>query len=58
MKTIIMIEHVMMKAIMSVSERIMILHHGANIAEGTPQEMATSKTEIKVYLGDIAHARS
>jgi branched-chain amino acid transport system ATP-binding protein len=57
MKTIIMIEQ-LMKAIMSVWERIMVLHYGAKIAEGTPQEMATSKTEIKVCLGEKAHARS
>jgi branched-chain amino acid transport system ATP-binding protein len=55
--TIIMIEHVM-KAIMSVCDRIMVLHHGAKIAEGTPQEVATSKTVIKVYLGEKAHAGS
>ena len=55
--TIIMIEHVM-KAIMSVCERIMVLHHGQKIAEGTPQEIATSKTVIKVYLGEKARARS
>jgi branched-chain amino acid transport system ATP-binding protein len=55
--TIIMIEHVM-KAIMSVCERIMVLHHGRKIAEGTPQEITTSKTVIKVYLGEKSHAGS
>jgi branched-chain amino acid transport system ATP-binding protein len=53
--TIFMIEHVM-KAIMNVCERIMVLHHGKKIAEGTPQEIATSKTVIKVYLGEKVHA--
>ena len=53
--TVIMIEHVM-KAIMNVCGRIMVLHHGAKIAEGTPQEIATSETVIKVYLGDKARA--
>jgi branched-chain amino acid transport system ATP-binding protein len=49
--TVFMIEHVM-KAIMSVCDRIMVLHHGEKIAEGTPQEIATSKTVVDVYLGE------
>ncbi len=49
--TIFMIEHVM-KAIMNVCNRIMVLHHGEKIAEGTPQEIAASKTVIEVYLGE------
>ena len=49
--TIIMIEHVM-KAIMSLCGRILVLHHGEKIAEGTPHEIASSKTVIKVYLGE------
>ena len=55
--TIIMIEHVM-KAIMSVCDRIMVLHHGEKIAEGSPQEIAASERVIKVYLGEKAHAGS
>jgi branched-chain amino acid transport system ATP-binding protein len=49
--TIFMIEHVM-KAIMNVCGRIMVLHHGEKIAEGTPKEIATSKKVIEVYLGE------
>jgi branched-chain amino acid transport system ATP-binding protein len=49
--TIFMIEHVM-KAIMSVCDRIMVLHHGEKIAEGPPQEIAKNKTVVEVYLGE------
>ena len=49
--TVIMIEHVM-TAIMSVCDRIIVLHHGEKIAEGTPEEIATSKKVIEVYLGE------
>ena len=49
--TIFMIEHVM-KAIMGVCDRIMVLHHGEKIAEGAPQEIATSKKVVEVYLGE------
>jgi branched-chain amino acid transport system ATP-binding protein len=49
--TIFMIEHVM-RAIMNVCDRIMVLHHGEKIADGTPKEIATSKKVVEVYLGE------
>ena len=55
--TIIMIEHVM-KAIMRLCDRIMVLHHGQKLAEGTPREIAANEKVIRVYLGDRAHAGS
>jgi branched-chain amino acid transport system ATP-binding protein len=53
--TIFMVEHVM-KAIMGICERIMVLHHGEKIAEGTCEEIATNKTVIEIYLGEEIRA--
>jgi branched-chain amino acid transport system ATP-binding protein len=49
--TLLLIEHVM-HAIMSVSDRILVLHHGEKIAEGKPQEVSKDKKVMDAYLGE------
>jgi branched-chain amino acid transport system ATP-binding protein len=55
--TVLMVEHVM-KAIMGVCGRIMVLHHGEKICEGTPEEIACNKQVIEIYLGEETRAKS
>ena len=49
--TLIVIEHVM-AAMMRLAQRIVMLHHGETIAEGTPEAIAHDRRVIDAYLGD------
>jgi branched-chain amino acid transport system ATP-binding protein len=48
--TILLIEHVM-RAVMALAGRVLVLHHGAAIAEGTPEAVVRDQAVIDSYLG-------
>jgi branched-chain amino acid transport system ATP-binding protein len=48
--TILLIEHVM-RAVMALAHRVLVLHHGAAIALGTPEVVVRERAVISSYLG-------
>jgi len=48
--TILLIEHVM-RAVMALASRVLVLHHGAAIAEGAPDAVVREPAVVESYLG-------
>jgi branched-chain amino acid transport system ATP-binding protein len=48
--TILLIEHVM-RAVMALATHVLVMHHGAAIAEGPPNEVVRNRAVIDSYLG-------
>jgi branched-chain amino acid transport system ATP-binding protein len=48
---ILLIEHIM-AAVMKISKKVIVIHHGEKIAEGLPSEVSTNKLVIEAYFGE------
>jgi len=53
--TVIVVEHVM-KAVLGISDKVMVLSAGKKIFEGTPREVINDKQVIEAYLGEYQNA--
>jgi branched-chain amino acid transport system ATP-binding protein len=49
--TLLFIEHIM-AAVMALSDRVLVLHEGHPLAEGTPQEVTADRRVVQAYLGE------
>jgi branched-chain amino acid transport system ATP-binding protein len=52
-RTVILVEH-KMKLVMGICQRLVVLHHGEFLAEGTPEEIRNNDEVKRVYLGQEA----
>ncbi len=48
--TVLIVEHVM-RVIMGLCDRVIVLHHGEKICEGTPKHVVNDENVVKIYLG-------
>ena len=48
--TVLIVEHVM-RVVMGLCDRVIVLHHGEKICEGTPGQVCSDEKVVKVYLG-------
>ncbi len=48
--SVLIVEHVM-RVIMGLCDRVVVLHHGEKICDGTPQHVCADENVVKVYLG-------
>jgi len=57
--TLVLIEHVM-QVVMSLSQHVVVLDHGEELASGSPQEVARNPAVIEAYLGEeyLLHAET
>lgn len=53
-RTVILVEH-KMKLVMGICDRLLVLHHGELLAEGTPADIRGNETVKRVYLGQREH---
>ena len=53
-RTVILVEH-KMKLVMGICDRLLVLHHGELLAEGTPDEVRANAEVKRVYLGQREH---